>query len=1212
MKTKFFLFVYISILFFESKAQNSLANIGFELGNTSGWTAATGQAFYGAPIRDSLYNIGPFMPLGNAGILHNSGFVSGTFIPYAAPCGGNFSIALYPNSGPIAMIYRYPFLAPSNSFQFSFQFAPLYFNSTHQGNYYDNSFYTIMIKDSISNVVIQSLVFELGYGMSVFYTSPANWINHSFTINGFGSKKLILEIINAPCAYGGHGGPMLFDVTGINTNMFTIQPHWCPGNSIASLSTSGCFEKYYWYDSTLITLIDSGNVLTLNPAPLVPTWFACIGIPNINFPNVSDTIWQLLTPIAPPTAFFNLPDTICKNYAFPFLDSSTTSSAADSIISWYWNFNTANVSIYTSNNQNPIFSYDSTGIKSICLHVGSQLGCMPDTFCKTIYVTSIPVQTTISASLDTLYCLNQSTTLSFAGNNSPNSIYQWILNDTAIHLQSGSLSTALPITCSFSKYGLHTISLLVTDTTVPNYLCNTQLITYPIIVLNTNGLEFFGQNDTAVCHSQSIQLNWLATAICGATAHTCSSTQSYAIGSGNGSALLLPTPFQAAAASSKIKMLYTSAELNAAGMQAGYISDLSFNIVAKFSTIPYANFSIYLACTSDTSLNFSQNLSDSTLVYYSSSYLSQIGVNNFHFSSSYLWDGVSNIAVVICFQNSLTNNNDAVKKMTTSAIRCVAINSGSNICNSPYNMMYYERPNISFKSCNGLLPSYFNFNWQSSGLLSNYGTAYPIGSADSTINIYQLLIYNNTCLIGSLVDTIFLDTTSQSIPSVYYINICSGDSIFLSSVKILTSSGIFLDTLLQCNIVDTYYVSPATSSLFNKSDTICYNQLFVFNGSNLNVSGIYLDTLINYLGCDSILTLNLFVLPFLHDTVNISICSGDSIGHILPSSSGFYVDTFYSKFGCDSLITWQVNLILPTLGSISDTICNTQFYFFNGTNLNLSGIYYDTLPNYLGCDSMITLSLLVLPYLNDTIAITICSGDSIGNIVPTSSGFYVDTFYTSMGCDSLITWQVNLLPPTITNIFDTICFGQIYQLGNVPLTTSGYYFDTLNNLVGCDSIISLSLIVITLSPSITLSGNQLQVTNTNATIQWFDCNTMMPLGVSSYNYLPTYNGNFAIIATQNNCSDTSACFPYNLLRLEPAAIHSIKIVPNPTTSKVSIYNTDATILSVCTILGTEVFTLHLSKNDVSVIDLESYPAGIYLFKLKNTNELSNCIKVIKY
>ena len=52
------------------------------------------------------------------------------------------------------------------------------------------------------------------------------------------------------------------------------------------------------------------------------------------------------------------------------------------------------------------------------------------------------------------------------------------------------------------------------------------------------------------------------------------------------------------------------------------------------------------------------------------------------------------------------------------------------------------------------------------------------------------------------------------------------------------------------------------------------------------------------------------------------------------------------------------------------------------------------------------------------------------------------------------------LPPVYFFVEDTICAGSQYEFGNRSLNTSGMYIDTFTSIVGCDSIVQLSLTTI--------------------------------------------------------------------------------------------------------------------------------------------------------
>ena len=143
-------------------------------------------------------------------------------------------------------------------------------------------------------------------------------------------------------------------------------------------------------------------------------------------------------------------------------------------------------------------------------------------------------------------------------------------------------------------------------------------------------------------------------------------------------------------------------------------------------------------------------------------------------------------------------------------------------------------------------------------------------------------------------------------------NICEGQSFTLGNQS-YTTSGTFqgrrfgtggaCDTLITLNLS----VLPRQT---NPSVTVCSNQPYSFNGVQLNTSGVYLDTLVNILGCDSIVQLNLTVNPAYNQNLTMTICAGGSLqfGSQNLTVAGNYTNTFVSSRGCDSLVNLSLNV----------------------------------------------------------------------------------------------------------------------------------------------------------------------------------------------------------------------------------------------------------------------------------------------------------------
>lgn len=144
--------------------------------------------------------------------------------------------------------------------------------------------------------------------------------------------------------------------------------------------------------------------------------------------------------------------------------------------------------------------------------------------------------------------------------------------------------------------------------------------------------------------------------------------------------------------------------------------------------------------------------------------------------------------------------------------------------------------------------------------------------------------------------------------------------------------------------------------------------------------------------------------------------------------------------------------------------------------------------------------------------------DEQGNIDAALTGF------------SLITGTSNFVSgvPVGTTINATICQGETYTLGGQLLTAPGIY--TENYPVGgaCDSIVTVILDVTQVNTAVAIlsPGPVLTATPTATAWQWLDCDAgQAPIsGATASTYTPSIDGEYAVVVTQNGCTDTSACY----------------------------------------------------------------------------------------
>jgi len=182
--------------------------------------------------------------------------------------------------------------------------------------------------------------------------------------------------------------------------------------------------------------------------------------------------------------------------------------------------------------------------------------------------------------------------------------------------------------------------------------------------------------------------------------------------------------------------------------------------------------------------------------------------------------------------------------------------------------------------------------------------------------------------------------------------------------------------------------------------------------------------------------------------------------------------SIYFDFNTPVVTNTVSNLICnPTTSTTTATICEGDTYFFEGNNLTIAGNYSVTLQAVDGCDSIINLNLIVAPVVSSSIGASICSGITFnfnGQQISVP-GNYADTLTAATGCDSIVNLSLTILSPVTSSGNQTICFGDSVNFNGTYFDSTAIYADTLSTAGGCDSIAYLNLTVLN---AVTSSFNQ--------------------------------------------------------------------------------------------------------------------------------------------
>jgi hypothetical protein len=196
--------------------------------------------------------------------------------------------------------------------------------------------------------------------------------------------------------------------------------------------------------------------------------------------------------------------------------------------------------------------------------------------------------------------------------------------------------------------------------------------------------------------------------------------------------------------------------------------------------------------------------------------------------------------------------------------------------------------------------------------------------------------------------------------------------------------------------------------------------------------------------------------------------------------------------------------------------------------------------------------------LNATGAVTYNWSGGVQNgvsFVPNTTQYYVVTGVNGLGCSTTDSILVSVHNPTSSTINITAC--NSYSLNGDTFNQSGTYIQTIQNVMGCDSTITLNLVINVppLLPIITVNNDVTLTTLTqpNVTYQWVFCNTWLPINnQTDTSFTSTINGQFAVIVSNGCGSVTSECVTIDNVNLTDLTNNELSIYPNPTSDIITI------------------------------------------------------------
>lgn len=256
------------------------------------------------------------------------------------------------------------------------------------------------------------------------------------------------------------------------------------------------------------------------------------------------------------------------------------------------------------------------------------------------------------------------------------------------------------------------------------------------------------------------------------------------------------------------------------------------------------------------------------------------------------------------------------------------------------------------------------------------------------------------------------------------INGTTYDQMNPTGTEVIPGATSACDSTVTINL--TFVAAPGSSI----TNTICSYESISVNGTTYdanNPTGTEVFAGAGSNGCDSTVSINLTVIPEIVTNINNTLCYGDSMvvnGTTYSEANPTGSEILTAQSGCDSTVNISLSFSSSLSSTVSGPICQGESMVINGTTYDYSNpTGTEVFPNVgqNGCDSTVTIDLT--PVLPSTSSITdqLCPGESItvnGNVYDENTPSGTETLPNAVGCDSTITVSLTFDAPIDATVTD--------------------------------------------------------------------------------------------------------------------------------------------------------------------------------------------------
>jgi hypothetical protein len=277
-----------------------------------------------------------------------------------------------------------------------------------------------------------------------------------------------------------------------------------------------------------------------------------------------------------------------------------------------------------------------------------------------------------------------------------------------------------------------------------------------------------------------------------------------------------------------------------------------------------------------------------------------------------------------------------------------------------------------------------------------------------------------------------------------------------------------------CDSVVTLDLTVNSSNTGTDVITACDSYTWIDGNTYTASNNTATYTLTNAAGCDSVVTLDLTINSSNTGTDVITACDSYTWidGNTYTASNNTATYTLTNASGCDSVVTLDLTINSSNTGTDVITACDSYTWIDGNTYTASNNTATYTLTNAAGCDSVVTLDLTINSSNTGTDVITACDSYTWidGNTYTANNNTATHTLTNASGCDSVVTLDLTINSSNTGTDVITACDSYTWIDGNTYTASNNSATYVLNNVIGCDSVVSLDL-TITYSNNVQVSLN---------------------------------------------------------------------------------------------------------------------------------------------